>query len=143
MATSQTGKTSRQLLGFIVVGSIGFIVDASVLTLLIDGHFADPVVARLISIPTAVTVTYFLNRLFTFAEQKSELLGQEYFRYVVVQALGALTNFSVYIAILKFPPTAAVHPVAALAVGSLFGLFVNFIGSRYFVFTADNTENSV
>jgi len=140
MELAKTGNARWQLIGFILVGAIGFLVDASVLSVLIDGKHTGPFLARAVSFPCAVTVTYFLNRAFTFSAQKSPLRKQEYFRYIVTQILGAATNFSVYVIILSFVSEAEEHPIAALAVGAIFGLAVNFVGSRYFVFTAKGLQ---
>ncbi len=52
---------------FAVVGAVGFLVDAGVLTALVNGLGANPYAARAVSFPAAVTATWWLNRRWTFA----------------------------------------------------------------------------
>lgn len=128
-------STSR-LIRFGMVGGVGFAVDGGVLALLFHGAGMDPFSARLISFAWAVTVTWWLNRRFTFRELRAESGGQrrEYLRYIGVQVLGALANLTVYTGLLVGVPALAGWPVAALALGAVAGLAVNYTLSLLFVF---------
>jgi putative flippase GtrA len=129
------GKRPSALLTFAFVGGIGFIVDAAVLTLLANGLGWDPYTARLLSFAIAVTVTWYLNRHWTFSGQASSKTKVEYARYFTVQSIGALINLGIYGICLETSPLMAKYPVLALAVGSVTAMFFNFYASRYFVFT--------
>jgi len=121
---------------FVVVGGLGFLVDAGLLSLMISagtGLYA----ARAVSFPVAVTVTWYFNRIWTFREDAIDRPGREFAYYLIVQVVAALANFVVYIVLLRFVfeerPAMAV-PV--LIVGAVVGLFINFTGSRNIVFVS-------
>ena len=90
---------------FLVVGSVGFAVDCSVtLFMLRQGNTA--FASRLASFALAVTVTWALNRIWTFAASKRQDKRREYFSYVIVQAIGAAINLGVFFAFLAMFPSA-------------------------------------
>ena len=71
----QTGKGNssvprvsllRRLPGFVIVGAIGFLIDAGCLTVLMTGFDFDPYSARAISFTIAVTTTWYMNRRWVF-----------------------------------------------------------------------------
>jgi putative flippase GtrA len=125
---------SRQLLAFSVVGTIGFAVDAAILyaamTVLGTGLY----VGRAISYLVAATTTWALNRRFTFHGQRSSVRIIEWGRFLAANAVGGLVNYGTYAALVATQPTAAAHPVIGVAAGSLAGLALNFMLSRYLVF---------
>lgn len=127
---------ANRLLSFGMVGGIGFAVDAGVLAVLFHGAGVDPYAARVVSFACAVTMTWWLNRCFTFRDQRAELGGQrnEFMRYIAAQVLGALANLAVYTALLVAVDALAQRPVAALAIGAVAGLVVNYTLSVLFVF---------
>ena len=51
-------------------------------------------------------------------------------------AVGAAVNFIVYTALVLAFAAMAAHPMAALAVGSVAAMLVNYLGSRHFAFRA-------
>ena len=120
---------------FLAVGTIGFLVDASILATLVHVFGWGDYTARLVSFSGAVTITWYLNRRFAFADNKTVNRRREYTRYVSVQIVGMLINFLVYSFCIAFSPTMDRWPVLALAVGSAVALLFNFAGSRIFVFT--------
>ncbi|MGY9006147.1 MAG: GtrA family protein [Alphaproteobacteria bacterium] len=121
---------------FCATGTIGFGVDASVLVFLIPifGIFG----ARGFSFFVAFTVTWVINRIWTFSDVRSTRPAQEWSRYGAVQVLGALTNMSVYAGLILMFPWAERYPVLSLAVGSGFGMVVNFTLARKVVFKGAN-----
>jgi len=123
----------RQLLRYGVVGGLGFAVDAGLLYVLASWG-ADPYASRLISFAVALTVTWALNRAWTFEVRGRAAAGKSYLGYALVQLLGALTNFVVYAGVLSLIGPTPAKAVLALAFGSAVGLAVNFTGAR-FVFT--------
>lgn len=127
-------KLHRPLFSFTFVGGIGFMADASVLTLLVNGLNWGPYRARLCSFAVAVTLTWYLNRHWTFASQARNNKKIEYARYLTVQSIGALLNLGIYSICLETFPVMVTYPVLALAIGSGIALFFNFYASRYFVF---------
>jgi putative flippase GtrA len=128
-------KQPGRLVSFAVVGGIGFLVDAAVLTLMVNGLGWGPYSARLLSFAVAVTVTWYLNRRWTFASHASVRKKAEYARYFTVQSAGALLNLGIYGLCLETYPLMAAYPVLALAIGSAVALFFNFFAAKYLVFT--------
>jgi putative flippase GtrA len=123
----------REVLRFGMVGAIGFAMDGGVLMTLVLGG-VDALVARLVSFPAAVFVTWWFNRHWTFSGAPKSRPHRQFSMYFVVQLLGAMSNFVVYVAVLKFVEPTPLNALGALAVGSFFGMFVNFTGSRFLIF---------
>ncbi len=126
---------SRKLPGFVVVGAIGFLIDAGILTLLMTGFELDHYSARAISFTVAVTFTWYMNRRWVFEKSTASMSGREYSSYIVVQVIGALINLSIFVAVIEIVPSLTNIPVIPLAVGAIAGLLFNFSASSRFVFS--------
>ena len=70
---------------FVVVGTVGFAFDATILAILVHGYGWGDYTARLVSFAVAVTVTWLLNRSFVFASARTISRRSEYARYLMVQ----------------------------------------------------------
>jgi putative flippase GtrA len=130
-ADSLTARYPR-LFRFALVGGVGFIVDATVLTLMVNGLGYGHYVSRAVSFTLAVTVTWLLNRRWVF--QAGSPTGREYSGYFAVQLLGAFINLGVYVLVIELVPVLAAIPVVPLAIGSAVAMFSNFLLARRFVF---------
>lgn len=126
----------RQLPRFAVVGGIGFIVDATVLTILVNGMGMGPISARGFSFSVAVTATWWLNRRWAFKDSQRVRRGPEYARYLAAQVVGAGINLAIYLAVTYLYPALGLVPVIPLAIGSGVAMVFNFIAARYWVFPA-------
>lgn len=128
-----------QFVRFGFVGACGFVVDTFVLFLMHRVVGLDPYTARAISIFVAMNVTWTGNRLLTFraraATTPGEMLG-EWGRFLLTNALGALLNYAVYAAMVRFAPAPANSPYVALVAGVAVGLVFNFTLSKRLVFRA-------
>lgn len=131
MNESPLARAARR---FVVVGGIGFLVDAAVLTLLVNANGWNPFYARLASFAVAVTATWLLNRRYTFAHRRRHRTHTEYSRYVLVQSLGAALNFAVYALCLAGAPWLRELPILALAAGSVVAMGFNFWAMQWLVF---------
>ncbi len=132
--------SQRTLPGFLVVGGIGFLVDAGVLQLLLVaglGAFG----ARAVSVLIALTVTWYLNRRFVFKTGGHNRKKAEYGRHLASQSFGALINFCVYGIVLLLVPS--LHPLIALAAGSAVALIVNYLMAKYWTFQKDGRTTNV
>jgi putative flippase GtrA len=127
------GETGQQFLRFGVVGAAGFSVDAVILYFLISAG-VDPYLARVLSFAAAVSVTWTLNRAWTFKSAPGDGRRNRYARYLAVQIAAVLVNYVCYAAVLSFISATPLNAVFALAVGSAVGLAVNFTGAKGLVF---------
>ena len=131
-----------KLPGFVVVGAIGFLIDAGILTLLMTGFGLDHYSARAISFTVAVTFTWYMNRRWVFEKSTASMSGREYSSYLVVQVIGAVINLSVFVAVIEIVPTLTNLPVVPLAVGAVAALLFNFSASSRFVFSESRDSNT-
>lgn len=130
---------SSTFVRYCFVGGLGFLVDGGVLYGLVS--FAlDPFISRGISFPIAVTVTWYFNRNWTFADSSKERSTRQYAFYFAIQIIAALVNLAVYGVVLSHMTVTPGTALIALAFGSFFGLIVNYIGSRVFVFSRQTSH---
>ncbi len=132
-------RLRRESSRFAVIGSVGFLVDAAVLTGLVSALDWGLYEARAVSFSLAVSVTWYLNRRYTFADRISADRKREYARYVAIQIVGALINLGVYVTVARAAPAFAAYPVIPLAAGSAVAMVFNFMASRRFAFVAPQT----
>ena len=122
-----------QILRFGAVGGVGFVVDGGLLWSFLSLDLS-PYLARALSFPAAVLVTWALNRRWTFAPNGARTRRSELRRYFSVQIVGNLTNYAIYSAIVAlFGGTSGVV-FAAFCIGSFVGSSLNFIGARFYAF---------
>ena len=121
----------KKLFWFAVAGSIGFIVDAGLLMLLLHFTSIGPFGARAISIPAAMLATWMFNRSFTF-EKSSQSLAVEGFRYGTVGVVSALINYGIYSGLLIAIPI--LRPTFAVVMASAAATAFSFFGYSRFVF---------
>ena len=132
-------KIPNQVFYFVIVGGIGFLVDAGLLMSFIVFMNADPVWARLFSFAVAVSVTWYLNGTLTFKGGSfvaGKSLTPQYFRYLSVQIIGAGINFSIFYLLVRHTDGVLAFPLAALSCGALVSMTFTFLLSKYCVFTA-------
>ncbi len=116
---------------FSFVGSIGFVVDSTVLYLLILTTGMDLYTSRAFSFFCAASTTWLLNRSITFKHAGSQ--GQpplQWSIYLMLMLIGGSVNYSVYaLCVWKFPIVHS-HPILGIAAGALSGLMCNYFTSR-------------
>lgn len=131
---------STRISRFLVIGCLGFVTDALVLALLLHWGLG-PAVGRFLSILTAVSLTFVMNKKFAFLDRSRAFICQ-YFSYVFVSSFGATINFVSYLVLIS---VFQLHVFGALVIASLFALIVNFLGYDKLVFsqgTAKSIANS-
>lgn len=117
-------------LSFAGVGTICFVIDASVTVALIHrglGLYA----SRAVGFACAVSASWYLNRTFTFRRRRSQRLFREYCMFVGANLPGAAVNYGVYLGLVAF---GLAPPVAAVGAGSIAGMACNFTMSRTLIF---------
>lgn len=123
-----------QFLRFGAVGTVGFGIDASIVHGCIAGLGLDPYAARVPAYLAAATVTWALNRRFTFRGDHAGPAHHQWRRFLAVNAVGAAVNGGVYAALIATGGSFRTWPVLAVALGSLAGMMFNFTASRRLVF---------
>lgn len=122
----------HSLVRFTIVGGIGFLIEAMLLTYFATVPSVGPIWGRFISFPLAVLATWWLNRTLTFKSTNDP--GREGMRYFLVQIFGALANLAVFISLVSHFPSLQGIPVVPLFMAAIVGLIVNFVLSKKFVF---------
>ena len=122
-----------ELVLFSLAGAAGFLVDAGIVWVFTRAG-ADPLTAQAVAFTVAVTVTWLLNRRFTFAYHASPNWLREWLHYVAANSIGAVVNNGVYVLLVLSMALFSREPVLAVAAGSLAGLVFNFTASRALVF---------
>lgn len=126
---------SHSLPRFVLVGAIGFLIDAGLMTAL-HYHYGLAVVhARLCSFSIAVSTTWLLNRKITFRGSATSRPLYEWGRYTSVGILGGLLNLFIFLSLTRWAPGMAGEPIAALMIAAAFTLLFTYSGSRLVVFT--------
>jgi len=129
-----------RFLRFGLIGAGGFVVDTSVLWLMIHGVGLDKYSGRGVSFMAAVTFTWFGNRTLTFRDRAARTgLLREWAKFVAANAVGGCINLATYTALVTFAPPPASNPFAAVFAGVLAGLLFNFALSSRVVFRHEQT----
>lgn len=117
---------------FLLVGAVGFVVDGTVLLLLVHALGASKVWSRVPSFMIAVTATWWLHRHYTFGFGNENAPSiREWSRFVLANALGNGFNLCLYwmlVGMLRWEPIAALTAASAIAVG------INYTASARWVF---------
>ena len=124
----------RRFVKFSGVGIVGFLVDVSVLQLVVSAFGISPYVARLASYVAAATTTWWLNRQLTFTDASRRAPAAQWARFLAVNAIGFSANYLTFALVIATVPLAARYPILAVPAGSLAGLLFNFFLSKKFAF---------
>jgi putative flippase GtrA len=131
-ATPERIAVLSQFMMFGVVGVVGFLADtATVYSLRYSlGLYGAGAAAYVV----AATVTWLLNRLWTFRGQGTGPVHQQWARFLMVNLSGFVLNRGTYAILVTFVPLCAAQPVYAVGAGAIVGMFLNFRLSRAIVF---------
>jgi len=133
MPTSPSPHRWQTLSRFLVVGLVGFGVDGGVLSgLLAQGWTI--VQARAVSFLAAVSLTWWLNRIWTFKGSQPNAPRREYLLYFVTQLGGALINLLVFFVLVYAVEPLKRMPLIPLAAGAAVAIAFNFSISKLVVF---------
>jgi len=125
----------QQFTKYVIVGGIGFIIDGGLFSALVASHL-NPYESRAISFPAAVSVTWILNRRFTFdtAPPQARRVESQLAIYIWIQLLGALLNLSIFFLLELINPVPNLPKITYLALGSLISMFATYYLSSKKVF---------
>jgi putative flippase GtrA len=131
----------KRLLRFGAVGTVGFVVDATILLLLVQVLDVSPLPARCLSFVSAATVTFWLNQRFTF-DAGSSFSMRRWSSYVFAMTLGACINLGVYHAWVVYQGASSSQLLLGTAAGSLAGMFCNYFVSSLWIFPTARSPSS-
>ncbi len=123
--------TAQQFIRFCAVGAVGFVVDAGTTLALVHLGLAGPLLGRGLAFMLASSVTWMLNKRFTF--QASGGLNR-WSLYVVLTAVGALLNVGVYALWIGAFGSTPAQIVVGILWGATLALAFNFTLSKYLIF---------
>jgi putative flippase GtrA len=103
---------------FLVVGSIGFVVDFGILNLLYRVLNFDPGIAQAISFTCAAISNFTWNRFWTYPDSRSKPLHLQFGQFFVLSLIGVLVRSAVF-SLLKQP---MIDLVIAMQSGAFAGL---------------------
>jgi putative flippase GtrA len=122
---------------FGLVGFVGFCVDTGIVYSL--RYSLGLYGAGLASYVAAATVTWLLNRRWTFKGRESGQLHRQWALFMLVNLGGFLLNRGAYALLVTYVPLCAREPVFAIIPGMLLGMSSNFKLSRNIVFRPIDT----
>ncbi len=128
------GGTLRQFLRFSAIGTIGFIIDAGFLQLLVSLTGLNPYISRLFSYLIAATLTWQLNRQYTFPKQADVKFHHQWLCYLGANGIGGLLNYGIYALLIFNSQFIHQHLYLGVAAGAAIGLACNFTLSKHWVF---------
>ncbi len=125
---------------FVLAATVGFVIDAGVVTTLVRWLAWGPWQGRFVSFPLAVTATWWLNRRHAFRDTRRGDSRVEYAAYWAIQLAGAVVNFGIYGLCLDLAPPLAALPFVPVAIGGLAAMLFNFAVARSTVYRATRTH---
>jgi len=132
LLTPQHQAILRQFLRFGSVGFAGFLLDNAIVYGL--RHVLGLVAAALLSYLLAATLTWALNRIWTFRGIGSGSMLRQWLAFLTANGVGFVLNRGSFFLLVALSPLCARNPVLPIFAGTLAGMFVNFHLSRRLVF---------
>ncbi len=121
-----------QFIRFGCVGLCGFVVDTATVYGLKGslGLYGAGMAAYVV----AATVTWALNRVWTFRGQGEGSMQRQWGLFLATNLVGFVLNRGTYVALIATQPLAVAYPVLAIFAGAVAGMGVNFVLARSVVF---------
>lgn len=126
-------QTSIKFFKFSMVGLFVYVVDASLFWLLLNITQVT-LLSRVCGTAIAMTVSWWLNKTFTFSDTQSVNNQLQLVKFMASQTPGALTNVAVSTMVYTELGPFKENPFLSVAFGSCAGLAVNFMMANQFVF---------
>jgi putative flippase GtrA len=131
-ATPARIAIATEFVKFGIVGVVGFFFDTATVYAL--RHRFGLIAAGFAAYLVAATVTWSLNRIWTFGGRGQISAPRQWGLFLALNAVGMVLNRGTYVALVTVSPVCAAEPVLAIAAGCLAGLTSNFLLSRAYVF---------
>ena len=123
---------ARELLSFVTIGFLGFVSDAILLSLLQWLGGFDLVTSRLGAFAVTVSITWWLNRRWTFRSDAT--VFSEWLRYVAVNGVGAVLNLGIFFWLVYGVAALSDSPLIALALAAFITMNYGFFASKCIAF---------
>jgi dolichol-phosphate mannosyltransferase len=117
---------------FALVGTTGVVIDLTSLLLLLI--ILSPYWARALSIWTAMTWNFWLNRRLTFSYARTRPIAKQYVLFSFSCLLGAVVNWSIFAYLHSAVNFLAEWPLVTASLGIIGGSGLNFVMSKYVAF---------
>lgn len=135
-------KEAERFFKFLVVGTIGFVVDFGTLGVLKELVGLPTLVANTISFSAAVVSNFTLNRFWTYPDSRGKKISSQIGQFAVVSVIGLIINNGI-LALLESPFDAILADVTqtslkgyipAKVLATIVVLFWNFFVNRYWTY---------
>ncbi|MCP4417533.1 MAG: GtrA family protein [Chloroflexi bacterium] len=135
-------KEAERFSKFLIVGTIGFVVDFGTLTLLKELFQTPTLIANTISFTMAVISNFTLNRYWTYPDSREKKLSSQLGQFAVVSIVGLVINNTLLL-LLEGPFDSLLETVGifvgrgyipAKMVATVVVLFWNFFVNRYWTY---------
>lgn len=137
-------KEAERFSKFLIVGTIGFVVDFGTLTLLKELVHLATVIANTISFSAAVVSNFTFNRFWTYPDSRQKKLSSQLGQFAVVSVIGLAINntllvllegpFDGFLAAIGWGVFVGRGYIPAKAVATIVVLFWNFFVNRYWTY---------
>lgn len=122
----------RQFARFAVVGALNTIVSFCVYAMATRYMSLDPLVANIVAFVVAVTVSFFLNKHWTFSD-KGRGYMQQYYRFFLFSGIGLCISELILLLLHK---VLHMYDIAAFIISVVVVMFWNFGSNRAWTFSA-------
>jgi putative flippase GtrA len=123
-----------QVLRFLLVGAVGFLVDALALVFMVHFGGMSPMWARIPSLLAAITTTWWLHRHFTFRWARAiPPSGPEWVRFALANSLGNGANLAMYWVLIgwfRWSILIALTVASVVAAGINYGMTARWVFRR-------------
>ena len=106
-------KEGERFFKFLIVGAVGFVVDAGTLFVCTSLLIIPDLIAQAVSFAAAVTSNFTWNRYWTYPESRSKPLSRQYAQFFILNLIALLVRTLIF--------DALDEPLIALAAASLDG----------------------
>jgi putative flippase GtrA len=111
----------------------GFLTDLTILKTAVALGLP-PAWARVISLTTAMQVTFLINGLVIFRCLEWKCLHRQWASYMAMNAFGNLCNFLIFTTLLSLHKRPLSNHTLAVTIGALAAWMINYAGTRFLVF---------
>jgi putative flippase GtrA len=124
----------KDVVRFVLVGSLGFVIDFGILAALVHGANWSPFLARAVAMATAILCTWLLHRHWTFPSGRVRSPLPQSLLYGTIQMVSVSVNYGIFSALVLTGGLWRSYPVLAAAVGSLSAAVITYVLSKWIAF---------